>query len=60
MIRCKINHLARRVIIDSTAQRTFTKQHWVTLKDKLDAWKANLTMINQNLRTIMAMKGTTA
>ena len=56
MIRCKINHLARKVVIDSTAQRTFTKQHWVSLKDKLEAWKLNLTTIHQNLGTIMATK----
>ncbi|CAF1483809.1 unnamed protein product [Adineta ricciae] len=53
MIRCKIDHLARKVIIDSTVQRTFTKQHWVSLKEKLEAWKANLNMINNNLKTIV-------
>ena len=56
MIRCKINHLARKVLIDSTAQRTFTKQHWASLKEKLESWKLNLTMIHQNLGTIMATK----
>lgn len=58
MIRCKIDHLARKVIIDSTVQRTFTKQHWQTLKDKLEAWKSNLTMINDNLTTLIASNGT--
>ena len=58
MIRCKIDHLARKVIIDSTVQRTFTKQHWQTLKDKLEAWKVNLTMINDNLATLIASNGT--
>ena len=60
MIRCKIDHLARKVMVDSTAQRTFTKQHWTSLKEKLDAWKTNLIAINQNLSTIMATKGVTA
>ena len=59
MIRCKIDHLARKVIIHSTVQRTFTKQHWQSLKDKLDAWKTNLTMINSNLTTLIAAKGIT-
>jgi translation initiation factor 3 subunit M len=59
MIRCKIDHLARKVIIDSTVQRTFTKQHWQSLKEKLDAWKTNLTMINSNLTTLIAAKGIT-
>jgi translation initiation factor 3 subunit M len=59
MIRCKIDHLARKVIIDSTVQRTFTKQHWQSLKDKLEAWKNNLTTINNNLTTLLATNGTT-
>lgn len=58
MIRCKIDHLARKVIIDSTVQRTFTKQHWQTLKEKLEAWKVNLTMINDNLATLITSNGT--
>ncbi|CAF1358192.1 unnamed protein product [Adineta steineri] len=54
MIRCKIDHLARKVIIDSTVQRTFTKQHWQSLKEKLEIWKTNLLIINNNLKTIVA------
>jgi translation initiation factor 3 subunit M len=60
MIRCKIDHLARKVIINSTAQRTFTKQHWMSLKEKLESWKTNLTMINTNLSTLVTAKGVTA
>jgi len=59
MIHCKIDHLARKVIVDNTVQRTFTRQHWVLLKDKLESWKTNLTMINNNLSTLMAGKGIT-
>lgn len=56
LIRCKIDHLARKVIVDSTVQRTFTKQHWQSLKEKLEAWKSNLTTINQNLGTLLGNK----
>jgi len=56
MIRCKIDHLARKVIIDNTAQRIFTKQHWISLKDKLELWKNNLTLINNNLQTLIESK----
>jgi translation initiation factor 3 subunit M len=59
MIRCKIDHLARKVIIDSTVQRTFTKQHWQSLKEKLELWKTNLNMINNNLKTLLATDGIT-
>lgn len=60
MIRCKIDHLARKVIIDSTVQRTFTKQHWQLLKEKLESWKTNLTTINNNLSTLLATSGSTS
>jgi len=56
MIRCKIDHLGRKVIIDSTAQRTFTRQHWQSLKEKLELWKTNLAMINKNLGSLTAAK----
>jgi hypothetical protein len=59
MIRCKIDHLARKVIIDSTVQRTFTKQHWQSLKEKLELWKTSLTTINNNLTTLLAGNATT-
>ncbi|CAF4331002.1 unnamed protein product [Rotaria socialis] len=52
MIRCKMDHLARKVIIDNTEQRSFTKQHWISLKEKLEAWKFNLTMINSHFHTL--------
>ncbi|CAF3583152.1 unnamed protein product [Rotaria sp. Silwood1] len=59
MIRCKIDHLARKVIIDSTAQRTFTKQHWTSLKEKLESWKSNLTIINNNLNALVNARAVT-
>ena len=59
MVRCKIDHLGRKVIIDSTVQRTFTKQHWSLLKEKLEGWQSNLTTINSNLATLLATRGTT-
>jgi hypothetical protein len=60
MIRCKIDHLAKKIIIDSTVQRTFTKQHWISLKEKLELWKNNLTMIHSNLHTLVESKSVTA
>jgi hypothetical protein len=60
MIHYKIDHLARKVIIDSTVQRTFTKQHWILLKEKLELWKNNLTTINNNLHTLVESKTVTA
>jgi predicted metal-dependent hydrolase len=59
MIRCKIDHLARKILIDNTVQRTFTKQHWISLHEKLESWKNNLTMINNNLHTLVNAKPVT-
>jgi len=60
MIQCKIDHLTRKVIINNTQQRTFTKQHWISLKEKLELWKNNLTMIHSNLHTLVESKSVTA
>lgn len=52
-IRCKIDHLARTVTIMSVSYRTFTKQHWQVLKERLEKWKENLTLVNQNLTNLL-------
>lgn len=59
LVRCKIDHLGRKILIDSTIQRTFTKQNWVSLKEKLESWKSNLTMIQNNLHTLLNKKPVT-
>jgi len=52
-IRCKIDHLAKTVTIMSVSYRTFTKQHWQVLKERLEKWKENLTLVNQNLTNLL-------
>lgn len=52
-IRCKIDHLAKTVTILSVSYRTFTKQHWQVLKGRLENWKENLTLVNQNLTNLL-------
>ena len=41
----------------SVAYRTFSKQHWQSLKEKLEKWKDNLVVVNQNLSTLLAQPG---
>ena len=53
-IRCKIDHLAKTVTIMSVSYRTFTKQHWQVLKERLEKWKENLTLVNQNLTNLLS------
>jgi len=53
-IRCKIDHLAKTVTIMSVSYRTFTKQHWQLLKERLEKWKENLVLVNQNLTNLLA------
>lgn len=53
-IRCKIDHLARTVTILSVSYRTFTKQHWQVLKERLEKWKETLTLVNQNLTNLIS------
>ena len=53
-IRCKIDHLAKTVTIMSVSYRTFSKQHWQSLKEKLEKWKDSLFLVNQNLTNLLA------
>lgn len=53
-IRCKIDHLTKTVTIMSVSYRTFTKQHWQVLKERLEKWKENLTLVNQNLTNLLS------
>jgi len=52
-IRCKIDHLARLISVMSVSYRTFNKPHWTILKERLEKWKDNLKIVNQNLTTIL-------
>lgn len=38
----------------SVGYRTFTKQNWVMLKEKLEKWRENLAAVDQNLTNIIA------
>ncbi len=53
-ISCKIDHLAKTVTVMNVSYRTFTKQHWQLLKDRLEKWKENLALVDQNLTNLLA------
>jgi len=53
-IRCKIDHLGKTVTVLSVCYRTFTKQNWVNLKERLEKWKENLALVDQNLTNLIA------
>jgi hypothetical protein len=53
-IRCKIDHLGRNISVMNVSYRTFTKQHWHMLKERLDKWKENLALVNQNLSNLLS------
>ena len=52
--------MARTITVMSVAYRTFNKQHWVSLKEKLEKWKENLSAVNQNLSSLFAQPGALA
>lgn len=53
-IRCKIDHLGKTVSVMSVSYRTFTRQNWVMLKERLEKWKENLALVDQNLTNLIA------
>lgn len=53
-IRCKIDHLGKTISVMSVSYRTFTKQNWQVLKERLEKWKENLALVDQNLTNLIA------
>lgn len=46
--------MAKNVTVMSVSYRTFTKQNWLSLKEKLEKWRENLATVDQNLTNIIA------
>jgi hypothetical protein len=38
----------------SVTYRTYTKQNWQGLKERLEKWKDNLYLVDQNLTNLLA------
>ncbi len=53
-ISCKIDHLTKNVTVMNVSYRTFTRQHWQALKERLDKWKESLALVDQNLTNLLA------
>lgn len=53
-ISCKIDHLGKTVTIMNVSYRTFTKQHWQVLKERMEKWKENLALVDQNLTNLLS------
>ncbi|XP_055390366.1 eukaryotic translation initiation factor 3 subunit M [Condylostylus longicornis] len=52
LVRCRLDQANRKVHISSTMHRTFGKQQWVQLRDLLQAWKENLSTVEEGLKTV--------
>ena len=51
-VRAKIDQMQRCVKISSTTHRTFSKQHWLTLRNELQRWQNNLATVMGSIQTI--------
>lgn len=52
LVRARMDQKARNVLISSTMHRTFGKPQWLQLRDLLHAWKANLTLVQENMKSV--------
>lgn len=52
LVRARMDQKARKVHISSTMHRTFGKPQWLQLRDLLHAWKANLTLVQENMKSV--------
>jgi len=51
-VRAKIDHIAKKVVISSTTQRTFSRQQWQLIRDQLEAWQSNLSQVVSGLQSL--------
>lgn len=52
LVRARMDQKARKVHISSTMHRTFGRPQWQQLRDLLHAWKANLTLVQENMKSV--------
>ncbi|XP_003698098.2 eukaryotic translation initiation factor 3 subunit M [Apis florea] len=54
LVRARMDQAGRKVLISSTMHRTFGKPQWMQLRDLLAAWKANLTAVQEGMKSVAA------
>jgi len=52
LVRARLDQANRKVHISSTMHRTFGKPQWVQLRDLLQAWKENITVVEEGLKNV--------
>lgn len=55
-VHVKIDQLQKKVVITTTTHRTFGRQHWQLLHQKLVKWQQNLSNVQTSLRALEIMQ----
>jgi len=51
-INAKMDHVARRVVVSRTIQRTFGRPQWQQLHDQLGDWQRNIAQVTSGFLNI--------
>ncbi|CAG2058214.1 unnamed protein product [Timema podura] len=54
LVRARMDQAAKKVFISSTMHRTFGRVQWQQLRDLLFAWKNNLQVTQEGMKTVAA------
>lgn len=54
LVRARMDQAGRKVMISSTMHRTFGRPQWMQLRDLLVAWKANLSLVQDGMKSVAA------
>ncbi|XP_018054368.1 PREDICTED: eukaryotic translation initiation factor 3 subunit M isoform X2 [Atta colombica] len=52
LVRARMDQAGRKVLISSTMHRTFGRPQWMQLRDLLISWKANLSAVQDGMKTV--------
>ncbi|XP_033118391.1 eukaryotic translation initiation factor 3 subunit M-like [Anneissia japonica] len=52
MVRAKIDQLQKKVVVSFATHRTFGKQQWMLLRERLEQWQRNLGQVTNGLDSL--------
>ncbi|XP_076369952.1 eukaryotic translation initiation factor 3 subunit m [Tachypleus tridentatus] len=53
LVRAKIDHVNKKVLVSSTMHRTFGKSQWQQLREVLVKWRNNLSMVESSMESVL-------
>lgn len=54
LVSARMDQSAKKVYVSSTMHRTFGRSQWQQLRDLLQSWKTNLSVVQEGMKSVTA------